>query len=83
MSVANMYVVTLTMYIGEYEKSSLHLIRAESPKEAGIKAQEYECHNDPDFSHDSGACWDDWMCYRVANVRQIDDGEFNVLARYL
>ena len=64
----NLYAVELTLHLGEYEKSALNWVSAESPQDAEYQALCDETHNEP-LSRESYAggseWWDDDMLYRV------------------
>lgn len=60
------FLVHLQLQLGEYEKSSIHIVKAEDCKKAGKIAPEGECHNEPDFSEfpENDAVWDG-IWYRI------------------
>ncbi len=80
------FVVSLKLFLGSYEKSSNHLITARTEKEAISKAFEDECHDTPDYDEFpcKTACWDcGEYVYKVDSVKQVNQEEFKILAKYL
>ncbi len=70
------FLVNLTLHIGDYEKSSNHLIYADSKEKAGIAALKDECHGEPDVIEDgiNQSCWDmGEMLYRVHGVKELTE----------
>jgi hypothetical protein len=69
-----LYQVKLTLIIGEYEKTTEHIVQAVNAELAGYTALCDETHNEPlSFSeYDDGVEWeDDFMIYRVYSVTEI------------
>ncbi len=78
------YLVTLTLFLGEYEKTSKHLVTAKHSKSAGKKALQAECHNKPkatDWTGDTQVD-DDGFTYRVNSVLELTAEQAKFLARY-
>jgi hypothetical protein len=81
----NHYLVKLTLFLGEYEKTAVHLVQAKNTVTAGRKALLGECHNDPkrsDWAGDSQVD-DDCFAYRVNTVTKVTAEHAAVLAMYL
>lgn len=80
------FIISLKLFLGSYEKSSKHLITARTEKEAITKAFENECHGTPDYDEFpcKTACWDcGEYVYKVDSVKQVNQEEFDILAKYL
>lgn len=76
------YLVTLRLYIGEYEKYTTQIIEAENEKEAGTAALIGECHGEPDFDEfpDKDGVWDMYeMVYKVYKVKELTDHQYEIL----
>ena len=71
----NNYIVVLTVVIGEYEKSTNHLVRATNSTNAGTLAMENESHNQDSGFDMNGDWWDDDMLYRVSLSKEISEEE--------
>ena len=76
------FLVHLQRQLGEYEKSSIHIVKAEDCKKAGKIAPEGECHNEPDFSEfpENDAVWDGIeFIYRISSIVEIKSDQLFVL----
>ena len=72
------WMVTLTLHLGEYEKTAYNVVYAADEDSAKRQALIDECHNEPEFK-DDGYCWDGDFAYRVYACRPLSFIEFNVL----
>lgn len=77
------YIVRLSVQHGEYESNALHLIDAETTKEAAQIALCDECRFDePDFDDESGVTDGD-LYYQVASIEQVKPEHVSVVKHYL
>lgn len=80
------WLVKLRMVIGEYEKTSKHLVEAETAEEAGNTAFSYEQHCDSaEWDDDLEAFMDDGggMSYRVSSCTEVPWDDAVTLRKYL
>jgi hypothetical protein len=79
------FLVTLTLFLGEYEKTAKHLVVAKNKESAGKKALRGECHNNPKRGDWQGSHQvdDDCFTYRVASVTEVTAQEAEILRKYL
>lgn len=80
------FVVRLELQLGNYEKSTVQIVAADSKTEAEIKALRGESHNDIDrhWDEDSTECWkDDGWTYSVRSCIEITPVELVVLKKYI
>lgn len=69
------YIVTLRLHLGEYLKSSNHVVVAEDPESAKKAALEAECHNECRMEPDGVSCWDgSEFFYRAVSCREVPAG---------
>lgn len=76
------FVIKLHMLLGEYEKSSIHLVRAETREIAEKRAIEMESHNEP-VDIGNGGWGDDFFVYRVDSVKEVSYLTFEYLKEYI
>ncbi|OQX14070.1 MAG: hypothetical protein BWK73_10450 [Thiothrix lacustris] len=78
------FLVTLTLFLGEYEKTAKHLVEAKNTKSAGRKALTGECHNKPKASDWVGDTQVDDMefTYRVKSILELTPEQAHFLSRY-
>lgn len=79
------YAVTLTILMGDYEKSVMSFREANSPDEAKYSALSGETHNDGYTfqEYQSGIeWWDDYMIYQVASCDELPPEVVNQLKRW-
>lgn len=79
------YLVKLTLFLGEYEKTAIHLMQARNTVTAGKKALRGECNNAPKRSDWAGSSQvdDDYFAYRVNTVTKVTAEHAAILAKYL
>lgn len=79
------YLVKLKLQIGEREKYSNHLLKAENESAAGKQAIINECHGEPEWENpDFTECWDcGEMIYQVFNIRELNVREYEILSNYI
>lgn len=76
------YLVKLTVYIGEYEKTTHSLVSAENEDSAETLAMVNECHTTPRF--EDGRCHDGWdFIYESWSVMEVSDEDYEVLKKYM
>lgn len=69
------YIVSLKLYLGEYQKSSNHVVVAEDPASAKKTALESECHIKCLMEPDGVSCWDgSEFFYRAVSCREVPAG---------
>ena len=76
------FLVHLQLPLGEYGKSSIHIVKAEDCKKAGKISLEGECHNEPDFSDfsENDAVWDGIeFIYRISSIVEIKSDQLFAL----
>lgn len=74
------YLVTLTLFIGSYEKTAHHVVEAKDEDEAWVEALKGESHHTPVMDADNGGCWDgDEFRYTVYNSRELTEHDYNTL----
>ena len=78
----NNYLVTLTLILGEYEKTTRIQVEAVDKEEAGLKALRAESHND-DAGFEGRDWWDcdGQYVYRVSCVTYLTPEENDTLTR--
>ena len=66
------YIVNLRLILGEYEKSSMHVVDANTATEASQLALANECNQNCHMEPDGESCWDgsDFV-YRVKSCQPI------------
>ena len=84
----NAYLVKLNLQVGEYEKSSVHLVEAEFPIQATKIALEGECHNDIGdgaeyLNSDQVEDAHGEMIYTLHSVKKVDSWDVPSLRKYL
>lgn len=80
------FLVKLRIRIGEYEKSAIHFVRAETEDEAMEEALWGECHNDPkENDQDESGIYDAHgeFYYSVTGCKEVAPEHESILARYL
>lgn len=77
------YIVKITLQIGEYEKGTTTLVKANDKSSAGKFALALECHGNATFE-DNDLVWDmhGEMAYSVWSIEEVSDDDFNVLKKY-
>ena len=79
----NYYLVTLRLFLGEYEKHTQHLVKSENREAAELKALQNESHSAKDFDKEGDGQW--WDCgefvYRADYVRELTEDEFKTMQR--
>ena len=76
------YIVKLNILLGEYEKSSIHLVNAENDTSAILKALQGESHHD-DAGDVDGTWMDGDMNYKVSSAHVVDTADVATLKHYL
>ena len=72
----NHYLVKLRLFIGMYEKHSIHAVAAETEQQAELEALQWESHGSGGFD-DDGDWWDcGEMMYRIDHVKPITLEEY-------
>jgi len=78
------FFVKLRLQIGEYEKTSQHVLFAEDFEQAARQALANECHGEPDFEEGGDACWDmGEMRYRLDSICNLGRHEAEILRKHL
>lgn len=82
----NYYLVKLRVHCGEYQKQTIHFVKAESEQAAQYQAIQNESHDPDSLEYDSSYYSD--MCYeflyKVETCKHITDSkEVEVLKKYL
>ena len=75
------YLVKLSLFLGEYEKHTSHVIKAANEEAAGLQALKNESHNtDAAYTGDACDLWSDGdLCYQVDSTRELTAIEADVL----
>ena len=76
------FVIKLHMLLGEYEKSSICLVRAQTRADAEKRAIEMESHNEPRDMGD-GSWADGDFIYRIDSVKEVSYLTFEYLKEYI
>ncbi len=80
----NTWLVKLTLHINGYEKSAIHVVRADNEDDAGDLALRGETHNEGDAGYDeNGDYCDDDMVYVVASAINVTGRDGKTLERLL
>lgn len=82
----NTYIVTLLLRLGEYEKSTVQLIKAASEDDAGYDALCGETHNEPLTRaeyNEGDEWWDDCSIYEVHSIKVVAPEHVDTLKLYL
>jgi hypothetical protein len=76
------WLVKLTLHIGEYEKTAIHVVTASTEEQAMQNAIVAECHGDPDYEEypDKLGCWDvGEFVYVPFYCRELSSQEYTIL----
>jgi hypothetical protein len=77
------FMVDLKLQIGEYEKSAVHLIDAESKQKAMLQALADESHGNANMDTNDGIWWDmgGEMAYSVRSCREVSEDVVKTLVK--
>lgn len=79
------YLVSLTLILGEYEKTSRHFVEAEDKKEAELKALKAESHDDAAGFEDDGNWWDCGYqyVYQAYQVKELSHWQYETARKII